>query len=285
MNLDNLKPGDAEVFCPVAAPSDLLSRHVNKCHTNEKKAGPANGNGRRKGRQLSDPSTTGTATTNNHPQLDSNGIGGPSGLLGDIGSLPNGPLFSSSILNGYHPRLGTNPTDPYSASASIYSQSPASSARRYSLTQSIGEGIDMPSLSSSSSASASLDSLPHEPIFQLPPNHPPYTQSYPMDGYNRTYAPHQSQALYSHSQPQHQPQSQFGTYSSAYDPNSTSAMDGMRSKQEPGSSSLYPGAFQSTSIPYNDLPTPLAYPSGPYRGGVDPFGPPQPTIGSQPPPQ
>ncbi|KAG8798906.1 hypothetical protein FRC18_008508, partial [Serendipita sp. 400] len=106
-----------------------------------------------------------------------------------------------------------------------------------------------------------------------------------MDGYNRTYAPHQSQALYSHSQPQHQPQSQFGTYSSAYDPNSTSAMDGMRSKQEPGSSSLYPGAFQSTSIPYNDLPTPLAYPSGPYRGGVDPFGPPQPTIGSQPPPQ
>ncbi|KAG8825863.1 hypothetical protein FRC18_010191 [Serendipita sp. 400] len=72
--------------------SGLLSRHVKKCHKNEKKAGPMNGSGRRKGRQLSDQSTTMTTTGMiNNPQVDSTGVD---------------PFASSniSVPAGWHPQ-------------------------------------------------------------------------------------------------------------------------------------------------------------------------------------
>lgn len=260
------------------ARSDLLSRHVNKCHTNEKKnpnAPQGAGNARRKGRQ---PSMSGP--------IDAPPI------------IPPNPLFND-VLNPYQHHINAV-NDPFSSSrlpsAPLYAQSPVNAlhntARRYSLAQSV-EGLDPPSLSSSSlastsSASASLDSLPHEPVFHVPPTHS-YASSQSLSSalhgltdVNRQWnlPPHP-----------HQPPSQHPVHYNGYTFDDGQSDDPSRGfKQDPVFNSMLPNQ------PYNDLPTPLAYPSMSYglsrSAGVDPFIPSnpadvpnaQPQLSHQPPP-
>ncbi|CAG8583638.1 14931_t:CDS:2, partial [Acaulospora colombiana] len=256
--LANTKPDEAEVFCPVAAPSDLLSRHVNKCHSVDKKPNNNNNNasnaasaatGRRKPRQssLSQPNAT-TTTTSVHPPGTSsltsiNPAGNP--IRGGY-PIHNDPFSSGSLSSSYN----RPPMDAPSLSSSS-------------------------SLASASSASASLDSLPHEPVFHLPhlPHHNVHhynphiisqgpTTNADIPGRHGSWGAMSSIAPYGLASMDHaNPYSASGSQHSGsnaslpFDPTSNLTFD------------LY-GATSSSSPTklvhsYNDLPTPLAAPSLP----------------------
>lgn len=125
-------------LCSRIRHSDLLSRHVNKCHSTEKKPGPPLNNSRKKPRQLS----TSSATQQPGPQYQQ----------------------PSQIDTNISP-------DPFS---NAHQQSPRRDSGTQSLEAADPPSFSSSSLASNSSASASVDSLPPsatEPVFHLPQQH------------------------------------------------------------------------------------------------------------------
>ncbi|PVF97218.1 hypothetical protein CPB86DRAFT_798215 [Serendipita vermifera] len=255
------------------ARSDLLSRHVNKCHSVDKKpntgtnangagSAAAGGNGRRKPRQSSLSSQPQPPVSSSiHPPGTSslgniNPVGNPIRYV-----VHNDPFSSSSLSSSY----GGRPT------------------------------MDVPSLSSTSSlasassASASLDSLPPEPVFHLPTHpqhhhhHHPQQQQQQQQHNIHHYNPHimsQGPTTNADIPGRHGSWGAMGSIA----PYGLTSMDhhpyGASESQHSGSNASLPfdptsnltfdlyGAT-TTSSPtklvhsYNDLPTPLAAPALP----------------------
>lgn len=206
--------------------SDLLSRHVNKCHSTEKKPAPAQNNNRRKPRQLS----TSPATL-----------------------PPPAPQFGQPAY-GQGAQIDSNASaDPFSNG---YQQSPRRNSAAHSFEAGDPPSLSSSSLASNSSASASVDSLPHsatEPVFHLPQQH---------------YNPHQhfGRQWASNSYP----------YMQSFDGTAVSdSLHLFEQKMDLPFPQPAHGVHQ-----YNDLPTPMGYPGAPFRpssseqsNSLDPFIP------------
>ena len=152
--------------------SDLLSRHVNKCHTNEKKSGGSNGRVR-KHRQ---PSTSTPATAPQPP------------LANPPAQQPQ-PLYQHQRQPQF-----THPTtsDPFHPGPQLYTQNNANAYPPRAFD----------SVSHPSSASVSLDNLTAALPYALPttaPNYPPRTQNAYLPGYRQTTATTAAPTHFEHS--------------------------------------------------------------------------------------